>query len=99
MSHETLVGLHVVDEGVYARYREAMTPILERYGGGFRLDFIVARALRSDVPHEINRVFAIHFPDASRKEAFFADPAYRDVRAAYFDRAVKATAILATYER
>lgn len=97
--HETLVGLQVVDDDLYARYREAMTPILERYGGGFRLDFTVARTLRSDVPHEINRVFAIRFPDQARKEAFFADPAYLQIREAFFKRAVKDVAILAAYER
>ena len=31
----TLVGLEVKDDDGYARYRQEMTPILARYGGGY----------------------------------------------------------------
>lgn len=39
--HEILVGLHVTDESSYAKYRAAMTPLLEGVGGFFRCDFRV----------------------------------------------------------
>ncbi len=47
----------------YQAYREAMSPLLERIGGGFRYDFTIAKTLRNSVGHEINRVFIIYFPN------------------------------------
>ena len=94
-----LVGLDVADEDAYAAYRAEMSPILGRYGGGFRLDFTVARTLKSDVPHGISRVFIIHFPDAKRRDGFFADPEYRLAKERHFARAVLHTAVLAEYVR
>ena len=43
----TLFGLEVTDDAGYARYREAMAPILARHGGAFGCDFVVARVLCS----------------------------------------------------
>lgn len=87
-----LFALEVVDQESYARYRAAMTPILEAYGGAFGEDFVVAQVLRG---HErVNRVFTIAFPDRAAKERFFADPAYRAVRARSFAPAVAAAHVL-----
>lgn len=98
MAHENLVGLHVTDESSYQRYREHMTPILSRYGGGFRYDFKIAETLRSATPAVINRVFVISFPDAAAKVAFFADPEYLAVRERYFAPAVAAVTIMAEFD-
>lgn len=98
MPHELLVGVHVVDDALYAAYREGIAPLLAEYGGGFRHDFVVERTLKSDAGHEINRVFTLRFPDVGRKDAFFADPRYRAVRTAYFPKAVKGVTFLAAYE-
>ena len=98
MAHEMLVGVHVVDGALYARYREGIAPLLAEYGGSFRHDFEVARTLKSDVAHEINRVFTLRFPDAARKDAFFADPRYLAVKTAYFPKAVQGVSFLAAYE-
>jgi uncharacterized protein (DUF1330 family) len=89
----TLFGLEVTDDAGYARYREAMTPILTRYGGAFGCDFVVARVLRG--PNDrINRVFTITFPDAVTRERFFADEDYRKVRAQWFTPSVASAAVL-----
>lgn len=93
------VGLDVADDAAYAAYRAEITPLLESHGGGLRLDFVVARTLKSDVPHAINRVFAIGFPDAAARDRFFADPAYRRAKDAHFTRAVRHVAILAELQR
>ena len=98
-THETLVGLHVTDDAGYARYRAAMTPILQRFGGWFRYDFEVARVLQPADGPPLNRVFIICFPDAQAKKAFFADPDYRQVRDEHFTASVGTTAILAEYTR
>jgi uncharacterized protein (DUF1330 family) len=83
-----LVGLEVIDQDGYARYRAAMTPILERYGGRFGYDFVIAEVLRSEVAEPINRVFTLVFPDRATMAAFFEDPEYRGVRARHFESAV-----------
>ena len=82
-----LVALEVTDAPGYARYRAAMTPILESYGGSFEHDFVVAEVLRG-AGERINRVFTISFPDRRAKERFFADDGYLAVRAAHFEPAV-----------
>ena len=56
-----LVGLNVVDDGAYQSYRDEMTPILNRYGGGFDYDFKVSEVLKSKTEAPINRVFTIYF--------------------------------------
>lgn len=99
MAHEMLVALDVADPALYQEYRAAMGPLLAAAGGGFRYDFEIARTLRSEASHPINRVFAIHFPDAATKERFYGDPAYRRIRERFFAPAVRARTILAEYER
>lgn len=93
----TWLGLEVRDEAEYARYRAAMTPIRERYGGRFEHDFAIARVLQSSASERINRVFAHSFPDAEKRAAFYADPAYQRVRAAHFEPAVASTHRLALF--
>lgn len=77
MALEMLVGLQVLDDQVYPQYREAMAPILKRFGGGFRYDFKIAEVLKKETADLINRVFTIHFSDRKSKEGFFADSKYR----------------------
>ena len=99
MAHEMMVGLTVVDDAVYAQYRDAIAPLLREHGGGFRYDFVVGEVLRSAAPHPINRVFAIGFTDRERCAAFFANPEYRAIKERLFARAVTGTTILAAYDR
>lgn len=99
MTFEMLVALHVSDAAVYAQYRAAMAPLLERHGGGFRHDFEVARVLKSEAGSAINRVFTIHFRDRPNRDAFFANPEYQAMKRRYFEASVRSTAILAEYER
>ena len=65
---ETLMGLDVADNDGYQAYRDAMLPLLERIGGGFRYDFTIAKTLRSSAGHEINRVFIIYFPNRQARD-------------------------------
>ncbi len=89
----TLLGLEVKDDAGYARYRQEMTPILARYGGGFGCDFVIAEVLVGPNPR-INRVFTIAFPDRGTRDRFFADPQYREVRARWFEPSVSAVEVL-----
>ena len=99
MAHELVVGLHVVEDDVYAQYRAAIAPLLGTHGGGFRYDFVVAETLKSASAHPINRVFAIYFESRARKEAFFAHPEYVAIKQRFFLRSVSGTTIFGEYER
>jgi uncharacterized protein (DUF1330 family) len=76
-----------------------MTPILHSYGGDFRYDFRIAEVLVNGSPHPINRVFVIRFPDQAAKEKFFGDPAYLQVRKAFFETSVDGVSIMAEFVR
>jgi len=96
---EMLVAMEMADEDGYRRYREAMRPILERYGGGFGDDFLIKEVLRCRAEHPVNRVFTIHFRDAAARDGFFQDPDYLAIREAHFTPSVSALTILASYDR
>ena len=97
--YERLVGLEVSNEEIYAKYREAMKPILVSYGGAFGFDFIVSEVLLSQVAEPINRVFTINFPGQSEMDGFFSDAEYRKVREQYFVHSVSNATIIASYEK
>ena len=99
MTHEMMVGLTVTDDDVYAQYRAAMAPLLARHGGGFRHDFTIAKVLKSASDHPINRVFAIYFGSKEQKDAFFAHPEYRAIKARFYERSVAGTTIFGAYDR
>jgi uncharacterized protein (DUF1330 family) len=99
MAFELTVGLLIADQETYAQYRAEMRPLLEAIGGRFRYDFDVARALKSEASHDINRVFVLQFPDRASKERFFSDPRYMEIRGRLFEKAVAATSWIAEYER
>ena len=99
MTHEMMVGLTVTDDDVYREYRAAMAPLLAAHGGGFRYDFTIGKVLQSASEHPINRVFAIYFGSRELKDAFFAHPEYRAIKARFFERSVAATTIFGAYDR
>lgn len=99
MSYEMLVGLNLKDENLYQDYRDAMKPLLEKYGGGFRYDFKIDKVLKSEVSHKINRVFVIFFKSQKESENFFSNPKYLEIKKKYFESSVIDTAIISSYER
>jgi uncharacterized protein (DUF1330 family) len=92
-----LVGLKVSNEDGYAEYRKAMRPLLLAAGGDFGCDFRVSEVLRAPGEADMNRVFTIHFPSDSARDAFFSDPAYLAIKERHFQGAVETTTILASY--
>jgi uncharacterized protein (DUF1330 family) len=97
MFYEMTVGLFVLDGERYAQYRAEIAPLLKAAGGRFRYDFEVAQTLKSEAGHEINRLFVLQFPDRARKERFFTDSLYAEIRARLFEKAVNGMAIIAEY--
>ena len=99
MAYEMMVGLQVKDDKAYSDYREAMRPLLEEAGGGFRYDFKVSEVLKSEEERPINRVFAIYFADKSKCDWFFSNPDYLTVKKKFFESSGEATTIISQYER
>ena len=99
MPFEMTLWLFVVDNKKYAQYRAEIQSSLEAHGGRFRYDFEVARALKSDAGHDINRLFVIEFPDRAHHQHFFADSQYVEIRRRLFEKAVAGWTIIAEYAR
>jgi uncharacterized protein (DUF1330 family) len=94
MPYDMTFVLFVADPDKYARYRAEIAPLLQSAGGAFRYDFEIARTLKTEAGHDINRVFLLRFPDRAAKERFFADPRYREIRARLFEPAVRGMTIV-----
>ncbi|MEO1272112.1 MAG: DUF1330 domain-containing protein [Myxococcota bacterium] len=99
MAFENLVAMNVIDEERYPMYREAMRPLLESYGGGFRFDFGVQTTHTGPKEHPVTRVFGIYFRDREACQQFFADPRYAEVRKTHFEGAVDGFTVLAEYDQ
>ncbi|WP_411824605.1 DUF1330 domain-containing protein [Leptospira sp. 'Mane'] len=99
LSYETVVGLEIKDENLYTSYRQAMTPLLKNYEGGFRYDFKIQETLINEDGKPINRVFLIFFKNKDKKDKFFSDPEYLKIRETYFTPSVGSATIISEYER
>ena len=97
MAVEMLVGMNVIDDEAYRSYRDGITPILKRYGGGFGYDLRVSEVLKSKTGAPINRVFTICFPSEDARDSFFSDDAYLKIKQKHFEKSVTHTTIMATY--
>jgi uncharacterized protein (DUF1330 family) len=99
MPHELVIAMNVTDPQTYSSYRAGMTPILIRYGGGFRYDMEVSRVFASPTSHPITRLFAIFFRDRPARDAFFADPEYLRVREQLLTRSIDGYTVVAEHDR
>jgi len=99
MSYERVMGIHVIDDDEYQKYREGMRPILESFGGYFGFDFKISEVLLSKSDDQINRVFTIEFPSEKIMNKFFNDPEYLKVKKEHFENSVKSTTTIAMYEK
>ena len=98
VSYEMTLGLLVADTATYAQHRAEIAPLLRAESAAFRFDFEIARTLKSEADHEINRLFLLRVPDRAAKERFFANPQYLEIRSRLFERAVRRMTILSEHE-
>jgi uncharacterized protein (DUF1330 family) len=93
------VGLDVTDDEEYQKYRDAMVPILESFGGSFGFDFKIAEVLKSKTEDSINRVFTIDFPSKEVMDDFFSEPSYLEVKNKYFKNSVNSATTISMHEK
>lgn len=98
MSYELLVTAEISDAKEYTTYRKKMLPLLNQFGGGFRVDFVVSDVLTESLNQNINRVFVIYFPDKQHSEQFFNHPTYLEIKAMHFDASVTEISIVSAYQ-
>ena len=96
--YERIMGLNVVNETEYQKYRDAMSPILKSFGGSFGYDFKIAEVLKSKTEDSINRVFTIEFPSKQKMDEFFAFPDYIYVREKHLDNSVSSKTVISMHE-
>ncbi|MFT6987947.1 MAG: hypothetical protein ACJAT7_003813 [Psychromonas sp.] len=99
MSFERIMGLDVINEEEYQKYRENMIPILHSFGGSFGFDFKISEVLKSKTDDVINRVFTLDFPSKKIMEEFFSNPAYLAVKENFFIHSVKSVTIISMHEK
>jgi len=99
MSFERIIGLNVINDQEYQRYREAMLPILKIYGGAFGYDFIVSEVLLSKTKDKINRVFTIEFPSKRKMEKFFENPDYIAVKNRHLNNSINSKTVISMHEK
>ena len=99
MTFERIMGIQVIDDEEYRRYREGMLPILHSFGGSFGFDFKIAEVLLSKTDNEINRVFTIEFPSKQVMDAFFSDSKYLEVQKEHFIKSVSSKTIISMHEK
>lgn len=99
MTMEYLTVLNVADDDLYRDYRAAMTPVLEKYDGGFGYDLKIFETLKSEVETPVNRVFTMYIDSDGASEAFFNDVEYLKVRTKYYERSLSFLTIVAKYDK
>ena len=96
---ERIMGLNVIDDQEYQRYREAMLPILKTYGGSFGYDFRVSEVLLSKTEDDINRVFTIEFPNKQKMEEFFGNLDYIAVQNRHLKNSINSKTVISMHEK
>ena len=99
MSFERIMGLNVIDDQEYQRYRDAMMPILKSHGGSFGYDFRVSEVLLSKSGDNINRVFTIEFPSKQKMEEFFENPDYVAIKNRHLKNSISSKTIISMHEK
>ena len=99
MSFERIMGLEIINDEEYQKYRENMIPILHSFGGSFGFDFKVNEVLKSKTDDAINRVFTLDFPSKEIMEQFFTNPDYLAVKEKYFLHSVKSVTTISMHEK
>jgi len=99
MSFERIMGLEVINDDEYQKYRNNMVPILHSFGGSFGFDFKIDQVLQSKTDEAINRVFTIDFPSKEIMDKFFTDPSYLAVKDKYFKNSVKSVTTISMHDK
>ena len=77
MSAYLVAQLKVNDPKTYARYRDQVTPLVDRFGGRFRIRGGQAEVLEGDWQTE--RLVVIEFQSRAAARLFYDSPEYQEI--------------------
>jgi uncharacterized protein (DUF1330 family) len=69
--------MKVHDQDTYRRYRDAVSPLVDRFGGRFRIRGGAATALEGD--WSIGRLVVIEFPSVDAARLFYDSTEYQEI--------------------
>lgn len=69
--------LDVHDPDTFARYREKVTPLIDRFGGRYRIRGGAAQALEGD--WQVPRLVVIEFQSRDALRHFYDSPEYQEI--------------------
>jgi uncharacterized protein (DUF1330 family) len=98
-SFEMQIAIHVRSDDEFRAYRDAIAPILDRYGGRLVHDFRVSEVFVSEADLPVNRISMLRFPDEQARRAFFEDSEYLSAKERYLEAAIAGSEVLAAYRR
>lgn len=77
MAAYLVAQLKITDPKMYERYREAVTPLVDRFGGRFLVRGGALEVLEGDWP--LTRLVAIEFQSAAAARHFYESPEYQRI--------------------
>ena len=77
MTAYIIAHLQITDPEGFERYREAVPPIVERYGGRYLIRGGAAETLEGE--WTVPRLVVLEFADRDAAERFYRSPEYREI--------------------
>lgn len=77
MAAYMIAHIQITDPERFERYREAVPPIIERYGGRYLIRGGAAETLEGD--WTVPRLVVLEFPDHDAAKRFYHSPAYQEI--------------------
>ena len=78
MAAYIVAQLKVHDPAMFERYRDAVTPLVDRFGGRYRVRGGELELLEGDLPFP--RLTIIEFPSRAAARLFFDSPEYQKIQ-------------------
>lgn len=77
MAAYIIAHLQITDPERFERYREAVPPIVERYGGRYLIRGAAAESLEGE--WTVPRLVVLEFADRDAAERFYRSPEYQEI--------------------
>lgn len=96
MAGYLIANVDVRDSEGFERYRQAVTPVIAKFGGRYLVRGGEVRNVEGDLG--ISRLVVLEFPTLEDAERFYRSPDYAPILQMRLDSAVSSLALVAGYE-